>query len=145
MQTGCSYAVPADIGVPVDIDIPIDIYIHIMAAPTPRAPAPTPDRSHRYSPPKTKNTDSNGNSGPTAGSINQRRIRRIPPWSIDNYRIVARHIDNFGICRLDLDGLAFGNYLHLFGRLEIAGSLGLLPQFLNGIHDIGLLGQESFA
>ncbi len=36
------------------------------------------------------------------------------------------------------------NHLLLLGRLEIAGGLGLLPQFLNGIHDIGLLGQESF-
>src|SRR5271157_5238773 len=130
MQAGCSYAAPADIDVPVDIDIPIDIYIHIMAAPTPGSPAPTPDWSYGYCSPEPKDTDSNCNSGPTARGINQRRIRRIPPRSIDNYRIVSRHINDFGICRFDLDGLAFGNHLHLFGRLEIAGSRGLLPQFL---------------
>ena len=115
-----------------------------MAAPTPRPPAPAPDWSYGYCSPEPKDSDSNGNSRPTAGGINQRRKRRIPPRSIDNYRIVARHINDFGICRFDLDGLAFGNHLHLFSRLEIAGSRGLLPQFLNGIHDIGLLGQESY-
>jgi hypothetical protein len=145
MQAGRSYAIPADINVPVDIDITIDIYIHIVAAPTPRAPAPTPDRSYGYSPPEPEHTDSNSNSGPTAGRVNQRRIRRIPPRAIHDYRVVARHINDFGICRLDLYGLTLDNHLLLFGRLEIARCLGLLPQFLNGIHYIGLLGQECFA
>jgi hypothetical protein len=49
-----------------------------------------------------------------------------------------------GIYRLNFDRLAFDNHLLLFGRLEIAGSLGLLPQSLNGVHDAGLLSQESF-
>jgi hypothetical protein len=143
MQAGRPHGAPVDINVPVDIDITVDIYIHIMAAPTPGAPAPTPDRSYRYSSPEPEHTDSDGNSGPTAGRINQRRIRRIPPWPIDNYRVISRHINDFGICRLDLYGLSLDNHLLLLGRLEIARGLGLLPQFLNGIHDIGLLGQES--
>jgi len=113
------------------------------AAPAPGTPAPAPDRSYCYSSPKRERADSNGYLRPAAGGINIGRIRRIPPCSVGNHRVVARHINNFGIYRLNFDRLTFDNHLLLFGRLEIARSLGFLPQSLNGVHDIDLLSQES--
>ena len=128
----------------IDVDVPIDVDVDTATAPVPGTPAPSPDRSYCHSPPKPEDSDSNGHFRPTAGRVNQRRIRGIPPWPVDNYRIVARHINNLGIYRYNFDHLTFNNHLLLFGSLEIARSLGLLPQSLNGVHDTGLLSQESF-
>ncbi len=143
MEALGTHRVSVDIDVPpVDIDIPVDIYIYIMAAPTPRAPTPAPGRSYGNSPKEPK-PYANSNPGENRG-IDQGGIRGVPPWSVDHCRVVTGNIDNFWIDRLDLDIVTLDNHLLLRGRLEIAGGLGLLPQFLNRIHHIGLLSQESF-
>jgi hypothetical protein len=127
----------------VDIDIPVDIYIYVMVGPTPRAPSRAPDRSHGYSSKEPEHSDSNGHPWEN-GVISEGRIRRIPPGSVDNYRVVIGNIDNFRIYRRNLDTLTLDNHLLLRGSLEIAGGISFLPQSLNGVHDIVLLGQESF-
>jgi hypothetical protein len=52
--------------------------------------------------------------------IGKGRIFRPPPGPIDNRRVVARHIDNLRIDRLDIDSLTFDNYLLFVAGLEIA-------------------------
>jgi hypothetical protein len=127
----------------VDIDIPVDIYVYIMVSPTPRAPSPSPDRSHGCSTPEPEHSDSNGYPGEN-GVISEGRIRRPPPGPVDHYRVVTGNIDNFRIYRLNLDSLTLHNDFLLRGSFKIAGGISFLPQSLNGVHDIGLLSQESF-
>jgi hypothetical protein len=128
---------------PVDINSPVDIYIYIVVGPTPRAPSPAPGRSHGYSSPEPEDSDSNGHPREN-GVISEGRIRRIPPGSVDHDRVVTGNIDNFRIYRHNLYSLTLDNHLLLRGRFEIAGGMSFLPQSLNGVHDIGLLSQESF-
>ena len=78
-----------------------------------------------------------------------RRVRRIRPCAVHHGRVVRRHVDDFGIGRLDLDDrgavLHFRRDLLLLGVLERALRDGLGAQRLRGRHHFLLLRQEGVA
>jgi hypothetical protein len=74
-----------------------------------------------------------------------RRIVRPPPRTIDDRRVVIRHVHEVGIRRCDVDVIAVLLHLHLRAGLQIPRYLCLVAQFLDGIHDLGLLRQKRVA
>jgi hypothetical protein len=127
----------------VAIEIVIAINVDVVAAP-PAVPAitPAPKRSHRHT-----NTERDCHA---CGVIPRRRIvdRRIRiDWrTVHRDWIIGGHIHNLRTRRLDddytfvIDRLRL--HLLLFGRLQIALLLGLLPHALHGRHHITLLREK---
>ena len=107
-------------------------------------------------PERIGNTDTNtetdaahhgGTKSVAVGPVIPRCVMRPPPGTIDNSRIVGRHIDDLRICRLNNnDRLAgrrlFHNHLLLLCGLEIAFILCLLAQLLHRIHNRFRIGQK---
>jgi len=71
--------------------------------------------------------------------------RWVPPRAVNIERIIVWHIDDLRICRFNDDRLLFNNNLLLGGSGKVALGIGLGPQFLDHIHDLGLLGKKSIA
>ena len=78
-----------------------------------------------------------------------RRIIGIRPIAIDDTRVVIGNIDHVGVGRLDGDDLPVLDLLHrdflFLGRLQLVVRLRLGAQALDGVHHIGLLGDNRIA
>jgi hypothetical protein len=129
-------AVAIDVGVAVNIDV------HRPAAPVPVAPTIVPGGSDSHAGGKADYSRSNGSS---VRIVRIRRISRVRPGSVDNCRVIGRHIDHCRARRLDHNGFPFDFDRLLLRGFQIALGLGLGAQFLDCIHDIRLLSQESIA
>ena len=75
----------------------------------------------------------------------ERRMSRIPPRPVHHERVVVRDIHDLGMRRLDHDCLVPPDHVQLLGALQMAGSVGLLAQLLDGLHYVRFLGEERFA
>jgi hypothetical protein len=72
-----------------------------------------------------------------------RRVCRIGPGAVDHCRVIGRHIDHRGVGRFNDNRLPLDFNLLLLRCFQVALSLGLGAQLLDGVHDIRLLSQES--
>ena len=119
-------------------DIGVVVVDHPMAMPiaSPVMPAPT-------IPSEETDAESDSKSNPSSGKEDSRH--GVPTWICDHRLavnepgIISRHIDDFGVCWLDNDGVALGRYLLLFIGIEVAGLVSLLTHCLDGIRHILLL------
>mgnify|MGYP006171611249 CR=1 FL=1 len=75
----------------------------------------------------------------------RRRGSRIRPGAVDHAGVVAGHIDDLRLGRLDDDALRFRAYHLLLVRFQIAVVLRLLPKPLDRGHDVFLLAEEGVA
>jgi hypothetical protein len=135
----------ADIRVPVEVVVAIDIDVVVSSPTAATAPSAAPECAHHDAYPE--------GDGHTRRVVPRWRIvdRRIgiDGWTIDNHRIISRHINNLGIRLLyHNDGFVFdrlGFHFLLFIGFQIAFILSLFAHALHRIHDIALLRQESVA
>jgi hypothetical protein len=64
---------------------------------------------------------------------------------VHRLRVIFRHVNEIRIDRKDLDLVAVHDHLLLRSALQGSRALGLLPQFLDGVHNVRLLIQEGNA
>src|ERR1700681_4550231 len=119
-------------------DVGVVIVNHRAAVPivSPMTPAPTISSEKPEPESDAKSNAHSGQENPRlgipSGICDDRR-------TVDEPRIVLRHVDHFGIGWFDDDGVALGRYLLLFIAVQMAGLVSLLTQCLDRIRDILLL------
>ena len=74
-----------------------------------------------------------------------RGIVRPPPRPINHRRVVVRHVNDLGIRLLDNDGLPLRLHAHDVVGPEVPRCLRLLPQVLDRVHHLLLLGKKCVA
>lgn len=121
------------------------IEINLMIAPSPRTPAPAPDRSNGHRAPKPEYPDNRryDHAGPNR-IVGKRRVCRPPPRSVNHHRIVAWNIHNLRVCSPDLDTLPPDHNPLLGCRSKMSCFVRSSPQPLNGVHNLDLLSQKRF-
>ena len=140
-------AVPRAVRAPAVIDVHIDE--HVAAAPV--RPRPAPQAAERANADRHAHAERQSAYQRRAGVIAWRRrqvvrrIGRVGPGAVNGHRVVARHIHNVRLRRLNNDGAAFSAHHLVLAGLQLAGDLRLLPQALHGGHDVRLLNAHGVA
>src|SRR5437016_2272317 len=118
-------------------DIPVVVEHHAVAAPVGVPVVPSPAESTVEADPET-DSERNPRAGGVqagvpepAGVCDERR-------AVDQPRIVGRHVDHLGVCRLDHDRLTLRDDVFLRGGLEVPRLLGSPAHRLHGVEH-GLL------
>ncbi len=116
-------------------DVGVVVVDHAMAMPVASPVMPTPPKSSEEADP-----EADSKSNPRSGQEDPRH--GIPAWicddrlTVDEPRIVRRHVDHFGIGRFDDNGVPLSRYLLLIIAIEVAGLVSLLTHHLDGVRDI---------
>src|SRR6266849_10561856 len=105
---------------------------------------PVPIRSPVVPPPAeaAEETDTNSNTEPDPRPVEEEARNPNPTWvelertTVDDPRIVLRHIHDLRICRINDDRISLGRHGFLRRALQVPGLLRSLAHHLNRVEDI---------
>ena len=131
-----------NVGVSVEIIVVVDGDVVIATPPAAPSPPSGPHRAHRHADAER--------DGHARGVISRRRVVnggiRVSRGSINDDRVVTRHINYVGLGLLDNDDLLAFHHLGLdcllLAGFEIAFVLGLRAHALHRIHYLSLLSEK---